>query len=290
MQISPLTTSLGARVTNLNLESAIDDDCFERLVSAWFEHSVLVFPNQVLSENALVDFSCRFGELELPPASENRIRGDGGGAERPEIWNISNIKIDGVSIGSLGNLEADWHSDMSYLELPPSASILYAREVPATGGNTYFADMYKALQELPKGLRRRLESHQVRHDSAYTSVGELRKGAREVTDASVAEGAVHPAIRVHPETGREVLYLGRRRNASVVNLPQAESDALLDEIWALCTQPQFVYEHTWNVGDLLICDNRCTIHRRDEFDAAERRIMWRTQIKDRIGAKRETHA
>ncbi|MFP6816207.1 MAG: TauD/TfdA family dioxygenase, partial [Pseudomonadales bacterium] len=210
MQITPLSQPLGARVSGLDLNLPMDDSCFERIHSAWLDHSLLVFPDQSLNEDGLIAFSHRFGELEAPPASENRTRNDGGGAVHPEIWNISNVRVDGISIGSLGNLEADWHTDMSYLERPPSASILYAREIPASGGNTCFASMYRALEALPDNLRARLRSHFIRHDSAYTSVGELRKGAREVTDVSQIEGAVHPAIRTHPESHREALYLGRR--------------------------------------------------------------------------------
>jgi taurine dioxygenase len=279
MQITPLAAPLGARVTGLDLNLTMDHACFEQVYSAWLEHSVLLFPDQALSEDALVAFSRRFGELELPPASENRLRGDGGGAARPEIWNISNVKLDGVAIGSLGSLEADWHTDMSYLALPPSASILHAQEIPSAGGNTSFASMHKALAALPEDLRKRVESLQVRHDSAYTSVGELRKGAAEVIDVTETQGSVHPAIRMHPENGREVLYLGRRLNASFVGMPLQDSEALLDDVWAFCTQREFVYEHSWNTGDLLVWDNRSTIHRRDEFDETERRVMWRTQVK-----------
>jgi len=282
MQITPLDAPFGARITGLNLNRALDAARFVQIHAAWLEHSVLVFPDQRLSEDDLVAFSRRFGQLELPPASESRTRGEGGGASRPEIWNISNVKVNGVAIGGLGNLEADWHTDMSYLESPPSASILYAREIPGSGGNTCFASMYMALEALPDSLRKRIEGQRVRHDSAYTSVGELRKGATAVTDVAAVEGAIHPAIRVHPESGRAALYLGRRLNASFVDMPVAESESLLDEIWAFCTRPEFVYEHTWNVGDLLVWDNRCTIHRRDEFDAAERRIMWRTQVKQGV--------
>jgi taurine dioxygenase len=279
MQITPIDAPLGASVTGLDLNTPLPADSFTRIHSAWLEHSLLLFPDQRLSEAALVAFSGLFGELELPPAGENRSREDGGGAERPEIWNISNVKVNGEPIGSLGNLEADWHTDMSYLELPPTASILHAREIPTNGGNTYFASMYRALEALPADLRTRLETLRVRHDSAYTSVGEVRKGARAISDLSEVEGAIHPAIRVHPETGRAALYLGRRLNASFVGLSPHESEALLDEVWALCTKRRFVYEHEWRIGDLLVWDNRSTIHRRDEFDDSERRLMWRTQVK-----------
>ena len=278
MQVTPNNASLGAEVTELDLSKALTDEAFQALYDAWIQHSVLIIRQQSLSEKALVEFSQRLGELELPPASENRKRGDGG-ASLPQIWTISNVKVDGVPIGGLGNLEADWHTDMSYLEQPPIASVLYAREIPAVGANTSFADMYAALSEMPLHLRRRIEPLSVLHDSAYTSVGTLREGADALTDVRQAEGAVHPTILKHPDSHRDALYLGRRLNASFVGLTLEDSEALLDEVWEYCTQARFIYEHIWQVGDLVMWDNRCTIHRRDAFDDSARRIMWRTQVK-----------
>ena len=280
MNITPFNAPLGAKVSGLDLSLTLDEHSFSDLYAAWLEHSVLVIPDQSLTEPALVEFSQRLGQLELPPASETRARGDGG-ASLPEIWTISNVKVDGVSIGGLGNFEADWHTDMSYLETPPIASVLYAREIPEVGANTSFADMYAALESMPAGLRQRLSDICVQHDSAYTSVGTLRDGATKVGDASEAVGAIHPAVRTHPETNRQALYMGRRLNASIQNMPMEQSEGLLDEIWSFCTQCQFVYEHVWQIGDLVMWDNRCTIHRRDAFDSEQRRIMWRTQVKAR---------
>jgi len=280
LNITPFNAALGAKVSGLDLSLTLDEHSFSDLYAAWLEHSVLVIPDQSLTEPALVEFSQRLGQLELPPASETRARGDGG-ARLPEIWTISKVKVDGVAIGGLGNFEADWHTDMSYLETPPIASVLYAREIPEVGANTSFADMYTALDSMPADLRQRLSDILVQHDSAYTSVGTLRDGATKVGDASEAVGAIHPAIRTHPETNRQALYMGRRLNASIQNMPMEQSEGLLDEIWSFCTQPQFVYEHVWQIGDLVMWDNRCTIHRRDAFDSEQRRIMWRTQVNAR---------
>jgi taurine dioxygenase len=280
LNITPFKAPLGAKVSGLDLSLTLEEHSFSDLYAAWLEHSVLVIPDQSLTEPALVEFSKRLGQLELPPASETRARGDGG-ASLPEIWTISNVKVDGVAIGGLGNSEADWHTDMSYLETPPIASVLYAREIPEVGANTSFADMYTALDSMPAGLRQRLSDISVQHDSAYTSVGTLRDGAAKVGDASEAVGAIHPAVRTHPETNRQALYMGRRLNASIQNMPMEQSEGLLDEIWSYCTQRRFVYEHVWKIGDLVMWDNRCTIHRRDAFDSEQRRIMWRTQVKAR---------
>jgi taurine dioxygenase len=193
---------------------------------------------------------------------------------------ISNIKSDGVPIGGLGDGEAIWHADMTYVETPPMAAILYALEVPASGGDTYWANMYLAYETLPAGLKRDIEGRVAVHDATYNSAGMLRKGYKDITDPRAAPGAHHPLVRVHRETGRKCLFLGRRRNSYVVGLPVGDSEALLDQLWAHATQPQFTFRQQWRVGDLLVWDNRCTLHRRDAFDPAARRLMHRTQIKE----------
>lgn len=277
MKIETLNAPLGAEISGVDLSTGLGEDEFDAIYQAWLEYSVLVFRKQSLTEKDLVTFSQRVGSLELPPSGETRVAGDGG-AQLAEVWTISNVRVDGESIGALGNLEADWHSDMSYREDPPAASVLYAREIPSTGANTCFASMYAALEAMPADLIQRIESLHVRHDSAYTSVGTLRADADAVKDVVEVQGAVHPTIVRHPETGRDALFMGRRLNASFVELESSESESLLDEVWGFCSQKQFVYEHVWQLGDLIMWDNRCTLHRRDAFDDSERRIMWRTQI------------
>jgi taurine dioxygenase len=279
MRIRQLEAPLGALIEDIDLGAPLDGAAFDEIHRVWLDRSVVVFRDQQLTESALVQFSRRFGELEMPPASELRRRREGGGAAAAEIWIISNVKIEGESIGALGALEAEWHSDMSYLASPPSASILYAREIPQTGGNTSFACMHQAVAALPTALRAEIERLQIRHDSAYTSVGELRKGARAVDSLNDVEGAAHPAVRIHPESGRATLYPGRRLNASFVGLPRERSEALLDALWAVCTEPRFIYEHRWRPGDVVVWDNRSVIHRRDAFNNDDRRVMWRTQVK-----------
>ena len=139
--------------------------------------------------------------------------------------------------------------------------------------------MYKAYETLPDALRAQVDGLTCHHDSSTTSVGETRVGAETVTDVRLAPGVTHPMVRTHPVTGGRSLYLGRRRNAYVPGLSLADSEALLDRLWAHCEKPEFAWTHRWQVGDLLIWDNRCTIHRRDAFDPASRRVMHRTQIK-----------
>ena len=158
-------------------------------------------------------------------------------------------------------------------------SALFALEVPPAGGDTGFANMYLAFDTLPEDLRRQVEGRLCRHDSSRNSAGELSRGHSEVTDPRAAPGANHPIIRTHPLTSRKALFLGRRRNAYIQGLSLAESEALLDELWAHATRDEFSWYQQWRAGDLILWDNRCVMHRRDAFDPAARRVMHRTQIK-----------
>ena len=279
MELVDLSPHIGTEVRGVDFAKGVSDADFAKMRDAWLNRSLLLIRGQQLSPDDLVAFSRRFGELEQPPASERSTRMGAGMAGRPEIWLISNVKENGVAIGSLGDGEAEWHTDMSYIDAPPTASVLYSREIPPTGGNTSFASMYAALAEMPAGLKERIAGKLAKHDSSYTSAGQLRQGMQDVVDVREAPGAVHPIARTVPETGRQALYLGRRTNGYVLDMDVEESEALLDELWAFCTDRAFVYEHVWQVGDLLIWDNRSAIHRRDAFDPGSRRIMLRTQVK-----------
>ena len=279
MNIKPLSRAFAAEVCGVELGEALTEAGFASIREAWLQYGVLVFHDTDLDEASFVAFSRRFGEPETPPADESFARGRSGVAEHPEIYIISNVLEGGRPIGGLGAGEAEWHTDMSYMDHPPTASLLLAREVPSAGGDTWFADMRAALERLPPALRRRLGALSAKHDSAYTSAGELRKGAERPRSAADAQGAIHPLIRTHPETGRDCLFLGRRRNASVVGIGPDEGESLLDEIWRRGLVPETVYRHRWRVGDLVVWDNRATMHRRDSFSPDERRLMLRTQIR-----------
>jgi taurine dioxygenase len=168
---------------------------------------------------------------------------------------------------------------MSYIPDPPKASMLYALEVPPAGGNTGFVNMYAVYDALPSGLKRRIEGLSLKHDGTYNSGGYVRQGVDAVDDPVRSPGAVHPLVCTHPDSGRRVLYLGRRRNAYIPGLTLAQSEALLDEVWAYAEREDLIWYNQWRIGDLVLWDNRCTMHRRDPFDAEARRIMHRTQIK-----------
>jgi taurine dioxygenase len=249
---------------------------FEAIKEAWLEHQVLLFRDQRLLDADLIAFSSRFGALDHAPIQENGQRFVEG---HPEIYVVSNVIENGVAIGSLGSGEAAWHTDMSYLADPPIASVLYALEVPPSGGETGFCSMYRAWDTLPEPLRKRVEGVRVKHDGTYNSGGYVRAGVTPTDDARTAPGTFHPLVGIHPESGRRFLYLGRRRNACIEGLSVDQSEALLDEIWSCATADSLAWYHRWRTGDLVIWDNRCTMHRRNSFDPASRRVMHRTQIK-----------
>ncbi len=275
LRVRPTGAALGAQVEGVDLR-ALDDEVFAAVHRAWLDHQVLLFRDQALTDDDLVNFSRRFGELDEAPVQETGQRFVEG---HPEIYVVSNVVQDGVAIGSLGAGEAVWHTDMSYLPNPPKASVLYALEVPASGGDTSFCSMYAAWDAMPAGLRRRVERARVKHDGTYNSGGYVRQGVTPTDDPRTSPGTLHPLVQVHAETGRRGLYLGRRRNSYIEGLSLEESDALLDEIWASASDESLTWRHQWRVGDLVLWDNRCTMHRRDAFDAAARRVMHRTQIR-----------
>ena len=284
--VRPTGAALGADINGVDLSQDLDAATLAEIKQAWADHLVLRFRGQHLDDDDLMRFSAHFGELDRAPviaAARMRVPGEDRwvetAAEDRYVSVISNIVENGQAIGALGNYESIWHTDMSYNQEPPLASALYALEVPPVGGDTGFANMYLALESLPEALRRQAEGRSCRHDSTYNSAGELRRGFAEVTDPRQAPGADHPIVRTHPVTGRKALFLGRRRNAYIQGLDLADSEALLDALWAHASQPQFAWYQQWRVGDLLLWDNRCTLHRRDEFDPATRRLMHRTQIR-----------
>ena len=277
MQITPLPNDFVAEVTGLEA-SRVDGSTFDALYSAWLRYPILRLRGQHLDEAQLQAFSNRFGPLEYAPMG--RISD----AERDQLPNpfvatISNIVEKGRPIGGLGNAEAAWHTDMSYIESPPTASILYAVEAPEEGGDTHFCNMIAALAALPTALCARVRSARLKHDAAHDSVGALRRGHGHARSPLEAPGAVHPMVRPHPDNGTEALFLGRRQDAYVEGLPLAESETLLDEVWRYVALPDAIWTQRWHVGDLLVWDNRSVMHRRAAFAPNARRLMRRTQVR-----------
>lgn len=277
MKITPLTPEFGAAVTGVDLARLTDAE-FARIRQVWHSRrGLLAFPAQNISDDGLLVFSRRLGDLDSPPNQENGRQSPAG---YPDIYVVSNVK-DGAGrpIGALGDGEAVWHTDMSYEARPPLASMLTARELPASGGDTWFTDMIGVYADLPAELKARLRGLHIKHDGTYNSGGFLRAGVVAIDDPSKAPGTLHPAVTRIPETGEAALYLGRRRMSYVPGLSREDSEALLDTLWKYPDAPHRIYKHKWQVGDLVLWDNRVTMHRRDPFPPSERRIMHRTQIK-----------
>jgi taurine dioxygenase len=287
MNITKLSPVFGAEIDGVDL-SAIGDCDFEDVYRAWVEYGVLRFRGQQLDDAELEAFSARFGPLEkiplrLTPEQEKQI---------PSLYVVplSNIRIDGKPIGGLGNCEANWHSDMTYEQTPPPASVLLGVEIPEEGGDTQFCCQHAALAAVPESLRARLTDLRIKHDASHTSIGKRRSGFDDVTDPSEVPGAIHPAIRRHEENGRDALYLGRREFAYIAGMTLNDSEALLDEIWRYASLPQNVWTQQWNVGDVIIWDNRRVLHRRDAFPNHMRRMMRRCQVLARDVRSPHQHA
>jgi len=279
--IQPSAAALAADVHGVDLSKPMSDSLFARIADAWAKHSVLRFSGQQLDDRMLMAFSARFGELDrVPIAAANFDRTDSDLVKDAQDWVavISNVVQDGKPVGGLGSYELVWHTDMSYNPLPPRASLLYALEVPADGGDTGFLNMYLAYETLPDELKRAIEGKTCIHDSSRNSAGELRKGFQRTLDVRHTPGAVHPLVRLHPVSKRKALFLGRRPGAYIHGLSVEDSEKLLDAVWAHATQEGFAWYQTWRVGDLVLWDNRCVMHRRNAFDESRRRLMHRTQI------------
>ena len=279
IDIVPVSGPLGAEVWGLDLSQALSREEFEFVRKAWLKHIVLLFREQQLSDADLVRFSRRFGVLDVAPMSDIGISSV---PNFPEIFVLSNVVEKGRPIGTHGAREVQWHTVMSYVRNPPMANVLQAIEVTRQGGDSGFLNMYLALETLPADLRARIEGRTAKHDATVDSAGQLRSGAQEATDPAQGPGAHHPLIVTHPDTHRDALYLGRRKNAHIDGLPTAESEALLDALWAHATEDRFAWHHHWRLGDVILWDNRVTLYRRTTFDPKERRIMHRTQIRSSL--------
>lgn len=276
---------IGAEVRGIDLASVTATEV-RGIKQAWYRHDVLVFREQRLTDDALLAFSRNFGTLDAPP---NQGAGRKSPPGFPEVYIVSNVLDErGAPIGALGDGEAAWHTDMSYAPQPPDASMLYALEIPPRGGDTWFASMSAALARMPAPLVAQILPLDIKHDGTYDSGGNVRKGLQASDDPRSSVGTPHPAVIQHPVSGRAALYLGRRRNAHVTGLELDQSERLLDELWTYVEAA--VYRHRWALGDLVLWDNRTTMHRRDAFDPRSRRVMHRTQIRGSGAPQRASKA
>jgi taurine dioxygenase len=263
----PLSPALGAEILDVDLREEVDDEVFAAILDAWHRHLVILVRDQHLTEEDQVRFAERFGPLA-------KIHTPRFVRTHPAVMLISNIREDGKPIGALPDGEMHFHSDQCYQERPAMGTMLYALEVPRHGGNTLFANAYTAYATLPETVRRRIDGRHALNAYDYDTAA-TKRGTR------VAEGVpscVHPVVRTHPATGRKALYVNRLMTVAIEGMDEAESDDLLGFLFAHQERRDLVYEHVWRPGDLLLWDNRCTLHARTDFSPDERRLLRRVTI------------
>ncbi len=274
--VIPLTKHIGAELRGIDLREKPDDATIRAIYQAWLDHLVIIFPGQNLSQEDLVRVTGYFGEmgeLHRPP----KYRPPGFDRILPGIMMISNIRENGEPIGALPDGEMMFHHDMIHAEVPSKATLLYSVEIPSTGGNTLFASGYAAYDTLDPGIRDKLEGRKALHHYNY---GSVQKGDNKGVEAF--SECVHPVFRTHEDTKKKAVYVNRLMTVKVVDMPQDESDRLLRAVYDHSEKKEFVYEHVWRLGDLLLWDNRCSSHARTDFPSTQRRLMLRTTVKGTV--------
>jgi len=272
MKIVPLAAPLGARIEGICWQDATQPDVAAALNRALGEHLLVVVPGQPMTAPQMCDFAAAFG---TPRAQLLRYKRNG---EVPEVSTMtSTLMADGTTDKTALRSE-DWHTDDSYMAVPAKATLLHSMEIPSHGGRTWFCNMHSVYEALPEALRRRIDG--LRSIHGYdTPRARNRPSARTPQEIAETPDVEHPLVRTHPETGRKALYLNPNRQDRIVGLARAESDALLDELGAEARKPQHHFGHVWQAGDVVVWDNRATMHRvMLDYPVGENRIMQRVLI------------
>jgi taurine dioxygenase len=273
--IKPFDAPLGAEVLGLDLSQPVSDDDFARLHRGHLDHHVLVFRDQQITPAQQVAFSRRFGPLQIHVLRQFQL------ASEPEVLVISNIRENGEPVG-LGDAGHFWHSDLSYKETPSLGSMLHAQELPLEGGDTLFANQHTAWERLPAHLQRAVAGLKAEHSylARYDELRERNPWRPALTQAQIGEvrPAVHPVVRTHPETGRKALFVSEHFTTRILGLPDDESRALLDELFAHSTRPEHIYRHRWQPQDMVFWDNRSLMHLAAGCPDDQRRKLYRTTI------------
>jgi len=270
MKIDPVSPALGARITGIDLSKDLSSEAFEAIHRAWLDHLVLIFPDQDLTEEEQVRFARLWGEFPVRDRYDKRAEKD---TADKSIMLVSNVRDkDGKPIGSLPDGEMMFHSDGAYDRHPYRYTMLYAVELPSTGGNTVFANLYKAYEALPDDLKAKL-AHCTAHQEYYA--GTVIKGENVGHINGVFD---HPVFTAHEETGEPVLFVSRLITMGIPELPEDEQAEILEFLFDHTEKPEFIYEHVWSPGDFVMWDNRCTNHARTDFPRVERRLLRRNVI------------
>jgi taurine dioxygenase len=273
LEIKPLSPALGAEISGVDLRQELPAETVAAIIDAWHEHLVILFRNQELAEDDQIRFAGHFGALQKrtrPPEAINEF----GHTKYPELTMlVSNVRDNGKLIGSLPDGEMHFHSDQCYLEKPAAGTFLYAIEVPSAGGDTLFLNMYKAYETLPAELKTRIDGRKALNAYLYNTTTRAVNGAK--VDLTAHPHYVQPIVRTHPTTKRKALYVNRLMTFTVEGLDDDDGTALLDALFDHMEQDTFIYAHHWRVGDLVLWDNRCTLHARTDFSDQERRLLRR---------------
>ncbi len=290
--VHPSGRPLGAEIQGVDLANSLDGPMRQVILNAWRDHLVLLFRGQAIDDAGLLAMAETFGGAQATRSRDYYLKA--GFAEKsgrvsalPGISIISNLDENGRPVAKhtgSASQELLWHTDNSYVENPPKGSILHALQAPVNGGgHTSFSNQYLAYEGLPAVTKARLSGLHIKHDNSRNTSGGLRPTRVMPTSRAEVDGPIHPLVRVHPDTGRTALYLGRRYAAPsshIVELDEAASEALLDELWDAATRPELVWTHAdWRPGDVLMWDNRCTMHARTAVDPTQAREMHRTLVK-----------
>lgn len=274
-EIRPFDAALGAEVVGLDLNQPLSSAEFQRIHRAHLDHHVVVFRDQRITPAQQVAFSRRFGPLQIHVLHQFQL------ANHPEILIVSNVVENGKPIG-LGDAGHFWHSDLSYKEKPSLGSLLHAIELPAQGGDTLFANMHTAWETLPPALQRKVEGLRAEHTylARYAELQKRSPWRPNLTPEQIAQvkPVVHPVVRTHSETGRKALFVSEHFTTRILGLPDDESRALLDELFAHSVKPAHVYRHQWREHDLVFWDNRSLLHLAGGTPDDLRRVMYRTTI------------
>jgi taurine dioxygenase len=281
---------LGAEIRGVDLTAPIGAELSAALRQAWYDHLVLLFRGQSLDEQGIIGIANLFGGVQITGARRKILAAGQAVPARKAtrelavtvVSNLDDVGNPTIDNGDLGSLEVLWHTDNSFVEVPPAGTFLYALEVPRNGGgDTSFSNQYIAWETLPAHLKKAVWGRYQRHDWSRNSAGRLRITATLPKAIEDVQGPVHPLVRHHPYSGRRALYLGRRRewpSNYILGIPNDDSERLLDELWRHASREEFAWTHAWKAGDAILWDNRCTMHHRTEIDPRQRRLMWRTLV------------
>lgn len=274
-EIRPLDAPLGAEVIGLDLSQPLSDTDFARIHRAHLDYHVVVFRDQQITPAQQITFSRRFGPLQIHVLHQFQLPG------HPEVLVVSNVVENGKPIG-LGDAGHFWHSDLSYKEKPSLGSLLHARELPAEGGDTLFANMHLAWVTLPAALQRAVDGLQAEHTylARYAELQQSSPWRPNLTPEQIAQvkPVLQPVVRTHSETGRKAIFVSEHFTTRIVGLPEDESRDLLDQLFAHSVKPAHIYRHQWQPHDLVFWDNRSLLHLAAGCPPEMRRVMYRTTI------------